>query len=73
MFGMNVHRMLHGMAKAVKRPPVAKRGITGNDAVFLAHQYRKSSQLAGFKPSDAVVGIHSFIIQMAAVWTTAWL
>lgn len=62
MFGMNVHRMLNGMAKAVKCPPVAKRGITGNDAVFLAHQYRKSSQLAGFKPGDAVVGIHSFII-----------
>ena len=62
MVGVNVHRMLHGVAKAVKRAPVAKRGIAGDDAVFLAHQHRKAGQLAGFKPRDAVVGIHGFVI-----------
>ena len=62
MIGVNVHRMLHGVAETVKRAPVAKRGIAGDDAVFLVHQHRKAGQLAGFKPRDTVVGIHGFII-----------
>ena len=55
MIGVDVDRMFDGMAKAVKRAPVAKRRIAGHDAVFFA-------QLTRFKPGDAIIGIDGFVV-----------
>ena len=50
---VNVHRVLHGMTKAVKGAPVAERGVAGDYAVFLAHQNRVARKRARLKPGDA--------------------
>lgn len=54
--------MFDGVAKAVKGAPVAEGGVTGNHAVFFAHQHGITGYLPGFEPGNTVVGIDGFVV-----------
>ena len=62
MIGVNIDRMLDGVAKAVKGAPVAEGRITGNYAVFFADQHRIADELSGLKPGNTVVGIDGIVV-----------
>ena len=62
MIRVDVDRMLNRMTETVEGAPVAERGVTGDNAVFLAHQNRVTRERARLKPGDSVIGIDGFIV-----------